>query len=153
MRNLIAFFKRFQIFLVFVLLQIVALSAYIQYSEFARLQVFSSASRINGGLFEVRNSITKHFNLEGTNRKLGWENARLREKLKISNYKVDRDTIILEDTNYRQHYLYISETVINNTYDKRNNYMTIDIGKNQGVEKGCGVGYSKGVLVVVHLVV
>jgi rod shape-determining protein MreC len=152
MRNLIAFFKRFQIFLVFVLLQIVALSAYVRYSDFARLQVFSSASKINGGLFEVRNSFTKHFNLEGTNRKLEWENARLREKLKISNYKMDRDHILIEDTNYQQQYLYTSATVINSTYDKRNNYMTIDIGSNHGIKKGWGVASSKGVVGVVHLV-
>jgi rod shape-determining protein MreC len=152
MRNLIAFFKRFQIFLVFVLLQIVALSAYIQYSDFARLQVFSSASRINGGLFEVRNSVTKHFNLEGTNRKLEWENARLREKLKESNYKAGQDFITIEDTVYHQQYKYIAATVVNNTYDKRNNYMTIDIGKNHGIEKGWGVISSKGVVGTVHLV-
>lgn len=152
MRNLIAFFKRFQIFLVFVLLQIVALSAYIQYSEFARMQFFSSASKINGGLYELRYSVTQHFNLERTNRKLAWENARLREKLKLSNYKVDRELIQIEDTNYHQQYLYMAATVINNTFDKRNNYMTIDIGKNHGIQKGWGVISSKGVVGIVHLV-
>ncbi|WP_300665537.1 rod shape-determining protein MreC [Fluviicola sp.] len=152
MRNLIAFFKRFQIFLVFVLLQTVALSAYVQYSDFARLQVFSSVSKINGGLFEVRNAITKHFNLEKTNRKLEWENAQLRAKLKESNYQVGRDFIQIEDTNYHQQYKYIAATVINNTYDKRNNYMTIDIGKNHGIQKGWGVISSKGVVGIVHLV-
>lgn len=152
MRNLIAFFKRFQIFLVFVLLQVVALSAYVRYSDFARLQFFSSASKINGGVFEVRNAVTKHFNLEKTNRKLEWENAQLREKLKESNYKVGRDFIQIEDTNYHQQYKYIPAVVINNTYDKRNNYMTIDIGKNHGIQKGWGVVSSKGVVGIVHLV-
>ncbi|WP_343747152.1 rod shape-determining protein MreC [Fluviicola sp.] len=152
MRNLIAFFKRFQIFLVFVLLQVVALSAYVQYSDFARLQFFSSASKINGGLFEVRNAVAKHFNLEKTNRKLEWENAQLRAKLKESNYKVGRDFIQIEDTNYHQQYKYIPAVVINNTYDKRNNYMTIDIGKNHGIQKGWGVISSKGVVGIVHLV-
>lgn len=152
MRNLIAFFKRFQIFLVFVLLQVVALSAYVRYSEFARLQVFSSASRINGGLYDIRYAVTQHFNLEKTNRKLEWENAQLREKLKLSNYKIDRELIQIEDTNYHQQYLYMSATVINNTYDKRNNYMTIDIGKNHGIQKGWGVISSKGVVGIVHLV-
>ncbi|AEA43873.1 rod shape-determining protein MreC [Fluviicola taffensis] len=152
MRNLIAFFKRFQIFLVFVFLQVVALSAYVQYSDFARLQVFSSASMINGRIYTVRNSVTKHFNLEGTNRKLEWENARLRAKLKDSNYKIDRELVQIEDTSYHQQYLYLAATVINNTYDKRNNYMTIDIGKNHGIKKGWGVISSKGVVGIVHLV-
>lgn len=152
MRNLIAFFKRFQIFLVFALLQVIALSAYVRYSDFARLQFFSSASKINGGLFEVRNAITKHFNLERTNRKLEWENAQLRTKLKESNYQTGRDFIRIEDTTYHQQYQYIPAVVINNTYDKRNNYMTIDIGKNHGIQKGWGVISSKGVVGIVHLV-
>ncbi|MDR0801918.1 rod shape-determining protein MreC [Fluviicola sp.] len=152
MRNLIAFFKRFQIFLVFVLLQVVALSAYVRYSDFARLQFFSSASKINGVLFEMRNAITKHFNLEKTNRKLEWENAQLRAKLKESNYKTGRDFIQIEDTNYHQQYQYIPAVVIDNTYDKRNNYMTIDIGRNHGIQKGWGVISSKGVVGIVHLV-
>ncbi|MNK08352.1 Cell shape-determining protein MreC precursor [compost metagenome] len=152
MRNLIAFFKRFQIFLVFVLLQVVALSSYVQYSDFARLQVFSSASYINGGLFQVRYAVAKHFNLEETNRKLELENAELRSRLKESNYKAGRGFIQIEDTNYHQQYKYITASVINNTYDKRNNYMTIDIGSNHGIAKGWGVISSKGVVGIVHLV-
>lgn len=152
MRNLIAFLKRFQIFLVFVLLQLVALSAYVRYSEFARIQVFSSASKINGGLYSMRNSVTKHFNLEKTNLKLEKENARLREKLKESNYQLDRNTIQIEDTTYKKQYTYVSATVVNSTFDKRNNYMTIDIGKQQGIKKGMGVISSKGLVGIVHIV-
>lgn len=152
MRNLIAFLKRFQIFLVFVLLQVVALSAYVRYSEFARIQVFSSANRINGSLFTMRNSVTKHFNLEKSNLILEKENALLREKLKQSNYQVQRQTIQIDDTTYKKQYTYVAATVVNNTFDKRNNYMTIDIGEQQGIKKGMGVISSKGLVGIVHIV-
>lgn len=152
MRNLIAFLKRFQIFLVFVLLQVSALVMYVRYSEFAKFQFFSSANSINGSLFTVRYAITKHFNLENTNSKLEQENAALHEKLKQSHYQLKRNQIIINDTTYQKQYTYVAATVVNNTFDRRNNFMTIDIGTNQGIKKGMGVISSKGVVGIVHLV-
>jgi rod shape-determining protein MreC len=151
MRNLVAFLKRFQIFLVFAVLQIVALSAYVQYSQFAKVQVFSSASIVNGKLLSMRNGISKYINLDNTNKKLEAENARLRAQLKASNYKIQRNTLIIDDTLYQNQYKYIAAQVINNTFDKRNNYMTIDIGSNHGIKKGMGVLSSKGIVGIVHL--
>lgn len=152
MRNLLAFLKRFQIFLVFALLQVVALSIYVRYSEFARVQIFSSASKINGELLSIRNSVTKYVNLEKTNLTLEKENAALREKLKSSNYKIQRNTIFIEDTVFQNQYKFIAARVVNNTFDKRNNYMTIDIGSNHGIKKGMGVLSSKGIVGIIHIV-
>lgn len=152
MRNLIAFFRRFQIFLVFVLLQVIALSTYVSYSNFARLQTLSTVSDMNGKILSVRNDVTKHFNLERTNQKLAWENRWLRERLKRSNYKMIKGKIFIDDTLFKQQYAYIPSTVIHSTFDKRNNYMTIDVGAIQGIKKGDGVFSSKGVVGIVHTV-
>lgn len=152
MRNLIAFFQRFRIFLVFALLQVVALSMYFTYSDFPRIQMLTTAGTINAEVLTIRNDITKHFNLEETNRQLQWENKRLREKLKNSLYKEDKGAITVDDTLFRQNYSYIPATVINSTFDKRDNYMTIDIGKNHGIKRGDGVFSSRGVVGIVHLV-
>jgi rod shape-determining protein MreC len=152
MRNLIAFFRRFRIFLVFAVLQIVALSMYIQNSEFARLQTLSTAGAVNGRIMSVRHDITKHFQLEDANKMLAAENARLRAEIKESNYQLERNRIRIQDTTYDRQYEYIAATVLSNTYDKRNNYMTIDIGSNQGIKQGWGVISSKGVVGIVHAV-
>lgn len=150
MRNLIAFYLRFRIFLVFAILQAVAMSTYFSYSDFPRLQFLSTAGTVNAKVLEMRNDVTKHFNLEKTNRQLQWENKRLREKLKLSLYKENQGQITIDDTAYRQQYTYIPATVINNTFDKRNNYMTINIGSNQGIKRNMGVFSSRGVVGVVH---
>lgn len=152
MRNLVAFFRRFQIFLVFVLLQIIAISTYVSNSDFARLQTLSTVSNFNGHIMVVRNDLTKYFNLENTNKKLAWENRWLRQRLKKSNYKVNKGLIAIDDTLYKQQYKYIPATVIQSTFDRRNNYMTIDAGKNQGIKVGDGVFSSKGVVGKVFLV-
>lgn len=152
MRNLIAFFQRFRIFLVFALLQVAALSMYFTYSDFPRIQMLTTAGTINAEILTIRNDVTKHFNLEETNKQLQWENKRLREKLKNSLYKENKGVITVDDTLFRQNYSYIPATVINSTFDKRDNYMTIDIGKNHGVKRGDGVFSSRGVVGIVHLV-
>jgi rod shape-determining protein MreC len=156
MRNLIAFYLRFRIFLVFAFLQIVALSTYFSYSDFPKMQLLTTAGSVNAKLLNVRNDVTKHFNLEETNRQLQWENQRLRRKLRYSLYKESKGTltadgtITIDDTVYKQQYTYVPATVINSTFDKRNNYMTIDIGTNEGVKPGMGVFSSRGVVGVIH---
>lgn len=152
MRNLIAFFQRFRIFLVFALLQVVALSMYFTYSDFPRFQMLTTAGAINAEILTIRNDVTKHFNLEETNKQLQWENKRLREKLKNALYMENKGVITVDDTVFRQNYSYIPATVINSTFDKRDNYMTIDIGKNHGIKRGDGVFSSRGVVGIVHLV-
>lgn len=152
MRNLIAFFRRFQIFLVFAFLQVIALSTYMSYSEFARLQALTTTGAINGEIMAIRNDVTKHFNLENTNRDLAKENKWLRQRLKESNYQVQRDLITIDDTVFKQQYKYIPAVVINSTYDKRNNYMTIDLGSIHGMKRGMGVISSKGVVGIIHTV-
>jgi|UniRef100_UPI0040493AB0 rod shape-determining protein MreC len=152
MRNLLAFFQRFRIFLVFVLLQIIALTTYVRYSEFARLQALSTISGINSSVMSARNDVVKHFNLENTNKLLSWENAWLKQQLKLSNYRIKKGVVSIDDTLYKQQFKYIPATAIHSTFDKRNNYMTIDIGANHGIKKGWGVFSSQGVVGIVHTV-
>lgn len=152
MKNLIAFLKRFQIFLVFIVLQVVALTTYSAYSEFTRLQILTTTSAVNSQLFEVRHAIDKHFYLESSNRSLVNKNKYLLEQLKNAHYRVDKGKVYIDDTLYKQIYSYLPAEVIQNTYDKRNNYMTIDIGRKDGVQKNDGVFSAKGVVGKIHYV-
>lgn len=152
MKNLIAFLKRFQIFLVFILLQIVALTTYSAYSEFARLQMLTTTSALNSQLFEIRHSVDKHFYLETSNRSLVYKNKQLLEQMKNAHYRIEKGKVYIDDTLYKQTFFYIPAEVIQNTYDKRNNYMTIDIGKKQGIQKNDGVFSAKGVVGKIHYV-
>ncbi len=56
MRNLIAFFKRFRIFIYFALLQGIALSTYFTYLSYPRSQYLTTASAVSGQLLIYRNA-------------------------------------------------------------------------------------------------
>jgi len=150
MRNLIAFLKRFQIFLVFAGLQVIALSLYISFFSFPRSQYLTSASQISGTIYSWRNDITKQLDLSRTNDSLQRKIVELLEKQPDSFMRIDRTQVKINDTIFHQQYEYIPGTVINSTVDKPNNYFTIDIGKLQGVKPGMGVISDDGVVGVIH---
>lgn len=150
MRNLIAFFRRFRVFLVFALLQVISLSTYFSFLNYPRTQYLTSASTINGVILKTRYDLTKHFNLSKNNEKLQKENAKLRSKLPMSFVQIQNKKVKINDTLFDQQYEYISATVINSTLTKRNNYFTLNVGYSQGVKRGMGVFSDKGIVGRIH---
>ncbi|MFN5785568.1 MAG: rod shape-determining protein MreC [Flavobacteriia bacterium] len=150
MRNLIAFFRRFRVFLIFILLQVFALSTYFSFLNFPRSQYLTSASQVSGTILKARNDITKHFSLSKNNQALQRENIKLRERLPESMQRLQNGTILIDDTLFHQQYTYIPATVINSTLTKRNNYFTLNIGRLQGIKRGMGVFSDNGVVGIIH---
>jgi rod shape-determining protein MreC len=150
MGNLIAFFKRFRIFLFFALLQGIALSTYFTYLSYPRSQYLTTASEISGQLLTYRNDVTKHFLLPYNNRKLQYENVQLRQRLPESYLKTKDSLIKINDTLNHQQFQYIPAVVINSSVNKRNNYFTLNSGKSSGIYRGMGVFSNKGIVGVIH---
>jgi rod shape-determining protein MreC len=151
MKNFIAFFRRFRVFLVMALFQGVALFLYISNFSFPKNQVLSSASYVNGTMLTYKNEVTKHFNLSHNNKLLQIENKALRERMPLSYMSIDTNTFLINDSLFHLQYRYIPAVVINSTYDKRNNYFTLNKGSLQGVQKGMGVFTEKSIVGIVSL--
>ena len=150
MRNLFAFFRRFRVFLVFILMQIFALTTYFSFLQYPRAQYLTTASAVAGKTLAIRNDLTKHFDLGRSNTALQWANKRLRERLPQSFQQLQYGLVKINDTLFKQQYEYIPGTVINSTVTKRNNYFTLNIGKTQGIARGMGVFSDKGVVGIIH---
>lgn len=152
MRKLFAFFRRFRIFLFFAGLQFVALSTYFSSLSFPKSQYLSSANQIGGTLWGVQNYFTRYFHLDETNSKLLRKNRELHDKMPETFIRMGENLVRINDTLYEQQYSYLTATVIHSTYDKRNNYLTLNIGRNQGVEREMGVFSEEGVVGIVQSV-
>lgn len=136
--------------MVFIVLQIFALSVYFSFLQFPRSQYLTSASYVSGNIMEVRNDITKHFNLSLNNDKLQKENIWLRQHQPSNFLRLESKKVRIDDTLYDQQYLFIPATVINSTVTRRNNYFTLNVGRAQGVVRGMGVFSDKGVVGIIH---
>ena len=150
MHNLIAFFRRFRIFMLFALLQIDALSNYFTNLNFPISQWNTSASAISASVLGLRNSIAKHWNLNDNNIALQEENIRLRKKIPNSFIRLNNRMVKIDDTLNQQQYDYIPAIVINSDCNKRNNFFTINVGSAQGIKRGMGVFSDKGIVGVIH---
>ena len=150
MRNLIAFLRRFQIFLVFALLQVISLVIYVQFLSFPRSQYLTTASNVTAKVLTWENDITKHFDLSKNNWALQRENIRLRERLPEFMYTLSATKVKVQDTVFEQQYTYIPGEVINSSVTRKNNYFTLNIGSKHGVKRDMGVFSDKGVVGIVH---
>ncbi len=146
MRNLWIFISKYNAFFLFLIFEVSSLVIYVKYNSFQKATFINSSSEITGSLYEKVNEFYGYLSLKDVNDSLARENARLRNQLKSSLYV---DTVTkhkVTDTVYKQQYEYIQAKVINNSVNRSNNYLTINRGSDQGVEKGMGVICDKGIV-------
>jgi rod shape-determining protein MreC len=146
MRNLLIFITKYNAFFLFLIFEIISLVIYIKYNSFQKATFISSTARVTGALYTQINGAKDYLHLKDVNDSLAKENAVLRGQLKGSFYKDTSAKHEVTDTNYKQQYSFIEAKVINNSVNRRNNYITIDRGTLQGVAKGMGVICSSGLV-------
>lgn len=156
MHNLIDFIRKYNYVLLFVLLEIAALSMLFRFNSYQGSVWFSAANsavaRINSTYFSALSYINlKSVNttLTDQNVKLQVENDRLRKEL----YSLTKDTTQTEALMLKvlEGYQLIPATVVSNSSERTNNYLVIDKGETDGVRPEMGVVGGGGVVGIVYL--
>jgi len=137
------------VFFVFLLLELICFSLIVRNNTFHRGSVLSSSNQMVGNIYDLNNGITEYFRLKSVNEDLAIENAALRSLLNESKYISSSRVYGITDSVSRQHYTYVLAKVINNSTDRRSNYLTIDRGILQGVEPEMAVISSNGIVGIV----
>ncbi len=149
MRNLLIFISKYNAFFLFIIFEIIALITFVKNNNFQKATFISSSNEVVGNVYLKVDQLTNYLKLGITNDSLAQENARLRNQLKSSFY-IDSSVVkTVNDTVNKQQYTYIAARVINNSFSRRNNYLTINRGSNAGIMKGMGVISSSGVVGIV----
>ncbi|QEM14143.1 rod shape-determining protein MreC [Mucilaginibacter rubeus] len=146
MRNLWIFITKYNAFFLFLIFEISSLLIYIKYNSFQKASFINSTSQVTGTLYGQVDALKGYLSLKETNDSLARENAKLRGQLKASFYVDSVDKRKVNDTVYKQQYSYIVAKVINNSFNKRSNYITIDRGSRDGIQKDMGVITGAGVV-------
>ncbi len=150
MRNLFRFIARHYFFFLFIALQVVALTMIFQNHLYHRSAFINSSGFIASHIFSVRNTVTGYFSLRSTNQQLAEQNTLLLENMSPAYLKTDQQIFTFNDTLYRQQYSYINARVINNSVRNRNNYITLNKGRMQGIKPDMGVITPLGVIGIVR---
>lgn len=150
MQQIIYFIKKFRYFLLFITLEILAIFFTIQHHSYHKSKFVNSANVISGSVYSKINSINEFFYLKFENHLLIEENTRLKNLLEKKEIEYNKDNFTVIDTSkYFQKYEYLVAKVINNNFTKKNNFLTINKGTNDGLIADLGVINSNGIIGVI----
>lgn len=147
MQQILFFFIRNKNFLLFALLFAISFLLTVNSHSYHKSKVVTSANFLSGGIYSIKSNITNYFDLNHQNELLTRENAQLRlllENKLESNSNLPVDTISL-DSNYT----FFTAEVINNSFAKTKNNLTLNRGSNDGLKVDMGVISPQGVVGIV----
>ncbi len=101
---------------------------------------------------EAVSYVKEYIHLRENNENLAKENSALRGMLRDAYYVSDSTRVRVADSVHFQQYSFITAKVINNSVNHRNNYLTLNRGRLQGVKPEMGVITSNGVVGIVRQV-
>jgi len=150
MKALLNVIIRFHFVILFIILEIISVRMVIIEDLEKKNAVFSSANSISGFFHKKLDTWFAYFTLAHENEILRNENLQLKNLLDENQQKkpsvnVKSDTSKTDSIKYT----YIFTKVINNSIYKKQNYITLDKGLNQGIKKDFGVISPKGIVGVV----
>jgi len=150
MRNFFIFIYRSHVYLIFGLLEIYSLYLVIQHNNYQKVKFLNYSYEVTGRIYNTVDNITKYLSLDKANEQLVKENAQL-HTLDLSSFEIiDKNIYQKNDTIYKQKYEYISAKVINYTTNKIKNYITLNKGKNSGIEENMAVISPDGIVGIVN---
>ena len=132
--------------LIFILLETISLIMISESSFFQQLKISGAYMSVRGTLARAGTEIKYYFNLADVNSTLAKENEML-----LAELEKYRSTGISSDTLEAQ-YNYIPATIIANSTNNTQNFIILDKGRRDGIEKDMGVVSPSGVVGVVSKV-
>jgi rod shape-determining protein MreC len=148
MRTLLRFFLKYSNLLLFLLLEIIAITFMTKGSGYQRSKLMGLNRQVTGYIYSKVDGAREYFSLRELNERLTEENLELRNRLDLMSSRLDSASVI-SDIKGDYHYYYIQCNVVHNNVYRQYNYLTIDKGKKQGVFKNMGVISDQGLVGIV----
>ena len=141
MRSLLKLIKKYQLFLIFLILQVVSFFLIFSYNSFQKSTILSTTNGMVGAAAKKSAEISNFFSLKEINEQLVAENNRLRENSKLSFEKVNDEFALIDDSLWRKQYRFFYADVVQATIYNKNNFITLDkgFGTNNDIKVGMGV--------------
>jgi rod shape-determining protein MreC len=137
-------------FVLFILLETLALAMVFNYNSFQKATYLNSANRVTGKVYSIYQSVTGYFGLTKINRELAQENARLRMLLENQpEFVANTDSIFLTLPESDSVYHFIPAQIISNSVNRPFNYITLDKGSRHGIKPDMGIISASGIVGVV----
>lgn len=153
MRDFFNFLIKYNYWLLFFLLEAISFVLIFRFNNYQGSVYFTSANHVSGTCAEFFGNINSYFGLRTQNELLVKENISLRQQLNRFLQEEEKkmsDSSI--DTLLPDRYHLIAAEVINNSLNKKKNWITLNRGRTDGILPEMGIFNSEGVIGIVYLV-
>lgn len=140
----------------FLIFQVLCISFLVKYNKTYEAAYSNTAHALTGDIQKKYNNIQYFFDLKSTNKNLAAENAALRtalslyvrgaDSLHLNNIYTLVDTTNVDTTGAIRKYQYFEAKVVSNSLTNENNFITIEKGSRQGVQKDMAVAGPTGIV-------
>lgn len=127
----------------------------VQFNNYQNATVFTSANRAVGNIFSIISDVNGYFALKSENERLLQHNRELLEQVRLLDERVaqasDSATVAaLGQMDEENGFIYNTATVVNNSVNSVNNFITLDKGTADGVLPEMGLFCDKGVVGIIY---
>ena len=157
MKNLLAFLTKYHHWLLFVLLEILSFVLLFRFNSYQGSVWFSTANAVTGKFYEGYSEVESFFSLTKLNEQLTQRNLYLEKQVsdmaeQLADLK--RNSMYLHENQLQllNEYKLIPAKVVTNSLNKRNNLITLDKGRADGVREDMGVACGNGAVGIVYMV-
>jgi len=145
MERLLNFVYQYRAFFTFLVLELFCAWLVVENNQYQSTKFFNSSNQLAANIIGFSHGVREYFSLRGINDELAEENAALRAKLEQRNQSMYAlEVMKIKDIAVVNRYDYVSAKVVNNSVSLFKNYITINKGKNVGLEPGMAVISSAG---------
>ena len=146
MYNLRRFIIKHHFVILFILLEVISILLLANSQRFHRNRMVNTTNDVVGKIYEWGSAVGNYFRLNTANEQLAEENALLRQQLSVV---YDTTTCTYDISQGDTLFKYIPAQVVNNSTNQANNYIIINKGSLDGIERDMSVMSTEGIVGVV----
>src|SRR5690606_25116789 len=151
MQQIIGFIVKNGLRLLFLFLLGISVWLTISHHYFHRSKFINSSNRVSGYVYSNISSVGEYFSLKSENERLSQENLQLKDYFLNHQASVSLDTTHIQVPDILKREInVIGSKVIENSYRKQKNFLTIKGGKKQGIKPDMGVINDRGIIGIIE---
>lgn len=155
MIRFILFIRKISFFLLFVLLEVVAIHYYANSTSYTKAKMVTASNYVVGGIYSQLSGVNDYFHLKAENLSLSEEVAALRNQLDTYKHSGHDDSLVVlraEDSllfypsSGKRKFEYYTAKVVNNSLIHQENFITLNRGAEEGLEPNMAVIADHGIV-------
>lgn len=153
MKEIIKLILKYHFTIIFILLEAISFSLIVQHNNYQRTVFSGRTATFFCYISSMISNIDNYFSLRETNEKLVAENTDLKNRIESFKSAVDgqENRMLAEDSLFFDvDYRYQSAQMVNSSFNKTKNYITLDKGSSDGVDKEMAVCSREGVVGIIQ---